>query len=59
MEEQGIVQHSRPTSSRASSVISRFASIPDAKSNHSNVSDAFGNKIVEVKTIESESISYS
>ena len=55
MEEQGKVQHSRPSSSRASSVISRFSGIPDAKSNYSNVSDAFGNKIVEVKPIESES----
>ena len=51
MEEQGKVQHSRPSSSRASSVISRFSGIPDAKSNYSNVSDAFGNKIVDVKPI--------
>ena len=55
MEEQGKVQHSRPSSSRASSVISRFSGIPDAKSNYSNVSDAFGNKIVDVKPIGSES----
>ena len=55
MEEQGIVQHSRPSSSRASSVISRFSGIPDAKSNYSNVSDAFGNKIVDVKPIGSQS----
>ena len=55
MEEQGKVQHSRPSSSRASSVISRFSGIPDAKSNYSNVSDAFGNNIVDVKPIGSES----
>ena len=55
MEEQGKVQHSRPSSSRASSVISRFSGIPDAKSNYSNVSDAFGNKIVDVKPIGPES----
>ena len=35
------------------------ASIPDAKSNHSNVSGAFENTIVEAKPIESESITYS
>ena len=63
------MHHSRPASksssreaSSASSVASRFASISDAKSGsaksrHSNISETFGDKIVEVKPAESESYS--
>ena len=65
------MHHSRPASksssreaTSASSVASRFASISDAKSGsaksrHSNVSEVLGNKIVEVKPTESESITFS